>query len=186
MGRKVSGMGLGAALVLLSVVVFGGCPQSGDGGGDTGIEVTIGNVTVTNIPEMVGTSASYKVFIQISTGSDASAGYVAKGGVTIDAKTSGGFFKPDGTAWTADTTAYNVAVVISPLVVTTWEDIVMYGAQNKPFSSAQTFNLNSGFILLNTMAPNSVKAVFDGEGTNPKQPGIICVPESGIDYPGKP
>ncbi|WP_010260403.1 hypothetical protein [Treponema primitia] len=197
MQRKMILPGLGVAITLLSLLFFtacstdGGdcdCDYNGDYNGDdtdddTSFTVTIGQVEITNIPQTVGDNDSFKVFIQLSTGTTAAAGYVAKGAIEIGDETPSGFFDPNDQPWSG-TGKYNVAIVISPRAVTKWQDIAVYGAQNKTFSSGKmSFNLSS-LIKLNVLMPSQVKQLFNGEGvTDPTQKGIICVPESGIDYP---
>ncbi|MDR2739593.1 MAG: hypothetical protein LBB68_07155 [Treponema sp.] len=179
-------MGLGAAIILLSLAVLGGCPLSDE---DTGIMVKIGKVEITNIPKTVGGKESYKVFVRVSTGDNASAGWVAKGAIEIGDTTSSDFVDRENKPWTV-TGTYNVAIVVSPKEVTTWQDIVAYGGLSKDFSSENpSFNL-AHFVNLNVSMPTQVSQLFNGKDIKgnplPNETGIICVPESGIDYPGKP
>jgi hypothetical protein len=177
---KITRMGLGAAMVLLSLAVLGGCSQP-----DDGTKENTEQIQVTNIPPKVGNKDSYKVFVQVSAGATAEAGWVAKGDAVINGKNAVTMDLKDakGKPW-AEQGSFNIAVVISPKAVTTWEDIDVYGGSNLNFSSKiYTFTWGSGFHL-NDIMPTQVEQLFNGKGlTAPDQKGIICVPESGIDYP---
>jgi hypothetical protein len=169
-------MGLGAAIALLSLAVLGGCPQTGDG-----TKENTEQFQVTNIPATVGGKDAYKIFVRVSTGTTGDAGWVAKGeqviggkdSVTMDLKGK------DGNAWT-DQGRFGIAVVISPSAVTKWEDIDVYGNNVNFSSKVHTFKWGSG-VHLNESMKTQVQQLFDGRGLS-GEPGIICNPESGIDY----
>jgi hypothetical protein len=173
-------MGLGAVVVLLSLVVLGGCPQT-----DDGTKENTEQIEVTNIPAKVGSKDSYKIFVQVSTGTSAAAGWTAKGEAVINGKDSVimDLKGVDNKAW-ADQGSFNIAVVLSPSQVDKWEDIDVYGGSSINFSSKiYTFKWGSG-VYLNKLMPSQVEQLFNGKGlTDPDQKGIICIPESGIKYP---
>ncbi|GHV87907.1 hypothetical protein AGMMS50267_02670 [Spirochaetia bacterium] len=186
MCRKMSLVGLGAAIAL-SLVVFAACKEADEDpvgpSGITDIAVTIGKVTIINIPETVGGGASYKVFVQLASGQNAEDGAVALGSKEIGAAGEQGFKDNSGSPWT-EAGRYYVAVVVSPATVTSSNDIAVYAPMmQQDFSSPLlTFDLTT-FLKLNDIMPGKVPQIFNGEGLPADQTGVICVPDSGINYP---
>jgi hypothetical protein len=174
MARRIFRMGLGAALVLFGLAVFGGCPQ------DTGTKENTEQVQVTNIPATIRGKNSYKIFVRVSTGQTAADGWVARGEAVIAGKNSVPMDLKDknGNPW-AEQGSFNLAVVISPQTVYSWEDIDVYGNPASFSSKIHPFSWGSG-VHLNTVMPTQVKQLFNGEGID--DPGIICVEGSGIDF----
>jgi hypothetical protein len=68
--------------------------------------------------------------------------------------------------------------------VDTWRDIDVYAGPRTFSSENQSFEAVKGWHLGNGFMDAQVQQIYDGG--NSGKPGIICVPESGIDYPGKP
>jgi hypothetical protein len=184
MYKKAQHGRLGAALVFASLLVFTSCEHPG---GSAGLPAS--EFEITGIPQKTARGKdSYKIFVQFSKGTSADAGYVAKGEALIEGKDSVvmELKDPEGKTWSGDGT-FNIAIVLSPNTVATWEDIDVYGHMDVAFSSEnRSLAWTEGLIYLNNIPFTSrlVKEIFDGGDSG--KPGIICVPESGIDYPGKP
>jgi hypothetical protein len=184
MHRKTQHSGLGTALVFAGLLVFTACKQPGGNVGDPTSQVEI-----TGIPPQTSKGAdSFKIFVQFSKGTSADAGYVAKGDALIEGADSVimELKNPDGESWSGSGT-FNVAIVLSPATVTNWEDIDVRAGQNVVLSSEtkrfvwtdeQLINLSGSSLSVMT---DRVKQIFNGGSTG--KPGIICVPESGIEYP---
>jgi hypothetical protein len=182
MYRKKQHGRLGAALVLSGLLAFTTCEHYGDSASNPAGQVVISGITKTKKGK-----DPYKIFVQFSEGISAESGYVAKGDALINGKASVTIElkDPSGRPWIGAGT-YNIAIVLSPRAVTVWEDIDVYGGMDKTFSSSNRSFVwaGKGFLYLNGLMSSRVKEIFDGGDTG--KPGIICVPESGIDYPGKP
>ncbi|GHV47088.1 hypothetical protein AGMMS49546_36290 [Spirochaetia bacterium] len=174
MRRKMPFISFVPILALLSLLVLAACELPSNDEGAKNTEA----IRITGIP--VNGDSTYKIFVQLSEGQDASAGYIAKGDALINGKTSVliPLFDKNGDPWSG-TGWQNMAMVISPRVVTRWQDIDAYGYQKNFSSQIQTFEWAKEFLHLNTDMPNQVQEIFSG-GSG--KPGIICVKESGIDY----
>jgi hypothetical protein len=178
MYRKIRHNGPGAALVLAGLLVFAACEQPESD--------PTGQIEITGIPSIVDNGkGSYKVFVQLSKGTNAEDGYVAKGDALIDGQNSVIMALKDdkNKPWSGAGTFY-IAVVLSPEAVDTWEDIDVYANQIVFSSTNQSFVWKKNLMYLNTYSPDRVKQIYDGGDSG--KPGIICAPESGINYPGKP
>jgi hypothetical protein len=188
MYRKIWHSGFGAAFVLVGLMVFTACKLPSNSPGDP-----TGQIRITGIPATAKGKASYKVFVQLSTGVSATFGYVAKGDALINEKDSVvmALYDGDGKPWSGSG-IINMAIVLSPAKVDTWKDIDVYAGQTTFSSEVQSFawaakdmlhlgvELSPGKFLME----EQVKQIFDGGDSD--KPGIICVPESGIEYPQKP
>ncbi|GHV54556.1 hypothetical protein AGMMS49579_15370 [Spirochaetia bacterium] len=121
-------------------------------------------VQITNIPREVKSGAqAYKIFIMLSTGASAKAGYVAKGEALINGATSAviNLKKPDGRPWIG-TGLFNIAIVISPKEVSTSKDIDVHGGEKIFSSKIQHIAWAPGLINLHDIAPAQVGEIFDG------------------------
>jgi hypothetical protein len=174
MRSKIVFMGLGAALVL---VVFAACEGPGDNTKKNAGEDTE-QIQITGIPQTVGNNASYKIFVTLAKSQNAEDGYLAKGVALIEGKTSVAvdLEDPDGMPWSGTGSKY-LAVVISPKTVATWEDIDMWGGTIVLSSKIQSLPKDKwGFQLSGStydFMQTRVKQIFNGEGTDPFQPGMI-------------
>ncbi|GHT71669.1 hypothetical protein FACS1894110_25100 [Spirochaetia bacterium] len=153
MRRKITPLWFGTA-VFLNMAVFTA----------PGVADDAGQVQITNIPREVKNGAqAYKIFIMLSTGTSAKAGYVAKGDalvngeplVTVDLK------KPDGKPWVG-TGMFNIAIVISPKEVSTSDDIEVHGGEKIFSSKIQHIAWAPGLINLHDLVPAQVGEIFDG------------------------
>jgi hypothetical protein len=162
--RKTINNILVLAVSLLCLLVLGACPPEA-----TPAELAK-EVKVINIPPTVGKNnkQSFKVYVQLSAGMDASAGYVAKGEaklsspgttteVTIKLK------DPDGNAWTGSDFS-NVCVLISPETVDNIDDI---DAKPKAsVTSSKTLILDWDDLweedTINTLDPYSLAKLYNG------------------------
>jgi hypothetical protein len=188
MDRKIVRSVFGAALVLAALWAFAACKQP-----DSAEENLAGQIRITGIPATVKGKASYKVFVQLSKGISISAGYVAKGDALINGKDSVAMVLYDskGAPWLGSG-RINMAIVISPAKVDTWKDIDVYGGPTTFASENQSFAWGAkGLLHLGVeSSPGKffmeaqVKQLFDGGSSS--APGIICVSDSGIEYPQKP
>jgi hypothetical protein len=158
-------MGLGAAIALVSLMVFGGCP-SDNGGTKENTE----QIEVTGIPAQVGSKASYKIFVQLTDGPTADANRLAVGDAVIDGNSAiMDLYTPDShLPWSGTGTIY-FAIVISPQVVKTWEDIKAYGNVKNFSSKTMSFTWGSGLVPIDE---TQLRQLFNGEGLT-NQPGII-------------
>jgi hypothetical protein len=188
MYRKTALNRCGAALALAGMLVFAACEQP-----DGAEEKLAGQIRITGIPATVKGKTSYKVFVQLSTGMTISSGYVAKGDALINGKDSVSVVLKDnsGKPWLGSG-KINMAMVISPAKVDTWKDIDVYAgptsfsSENQSFAWAAKGSLHLGAELSpgKFFMEAQVKQLFDGG--SPGKSGIICVPDSGIEYPQKP
>jgi hypothetical protein len=178
MERKTQRSGFGV-LVLAGLLIFAACKQPGD---DT--RSPTGQIEITGIDLKVKGKDSYKIFVQFSEGTNANAGYVAKGDAEINGKTSVtiDLYGSDDKPWNG-TGTFSMAMTLSPATVTSENDIDVWGnmdvplsAENKSFKWAKGFHVNDWDI-------SRVKQIYDGGDSG--KPGIICVEKSGIIYPGK-
>jgi hypothetical protein len=176
------------AFVIAGLAVFTACKLPSDSSGDPA-----GQISITGIPATVKGKTPYKVFVQLSKGISATSGYVAKGDALINGKNSVAVVLRDGEGkpWIGSGNI-NMAIVLSPAKVETWKDIDVYAGQTTFSSEVQGFAWAAkGMLHLGVeSSPGKffmeaqVKQIFNGG--NSGKPGIICVPESGIEYPPKP
>jgi hypothetical protein len=162
MRKKTALTGFGATIVLLTLVVFAafGEPNDGTAGAVTNTE----QIQITHIPDEVKPGVpAYKIYIQLSTGVNAKAGYVAKGEALINGETSViiDLHKPDGEPW-SDTGNFNFAIVISPKAVGTSKDILVHGGEKKFELKTQHIAWAPGLINLHDIVPAQVEEIFDG------------------------
>jgi hypothetical protein len=193
-------------LFMVSLVVLAACEMpggkiEGSGGKTEAIRITgipasftTNNNNSTDPPSYSssGPHVSYKIFVQISTGTTAAGGNVAEGAGLISGQDSVimDLYYPEGNPlagqpW-AGTGNYNMAVIISPAAVTGWQDIAVHAYIKKFSSQIQALDWGTSFIDLNTYLPIQVKEIYDGNGAvdgdgNPLN-GVICAPGSGITY----
>jgi hypothetical protein len=129
--RKTITNFLALAVSLLCLFVLGACPPEADSGGDdSSLSKNTEAVEVKNIPSTVNEKPTYKVYVQLSAGMNAAAGYVAKGEALIkDATRIGDTYTvtitelkdPNGSAWKGSNFG-NVCVLIVPETVNSKED----------------------------------------------------------------
>ncbi|GHT57182.1 hypothetical protein FACS1894109_08520 [Spirochaetia bacterium] len=161
MRRKLLLVSLGAVLVFLNLAVFTVFGEPIDGINDS--EGKNEQVQINNIPGDIKTGVpAYKIYIQLSTGMTAKAGYAAKGEALINGKTSViiDLKKPDGQPW-SDMGNFNFAITISPKEVSTAKDILVHGGE-KHFSSQNPQIAWTGLINLHEIVPAQVEEIFEG------------------------
>jgi hypothetical protein len=154
--------GLGAAMIFLNLVVFVpfGEPDDGAHGSMENAE----QVRISNIPgEVKNGVPAYKIYLQLSTGVTAKAGYAAKGEALINGETSVtiDLKKPDGQPW-IDTGIFNFAIVISPKEVRTSKDISVHGGERIFSSKTHGIAWAPGLINLYDIVPVQVEEIFEG------------------------
>jgi hypothetical protein len=162
MRRKISLAGFGVAMAVLNLMVFA-APGAADDGIDGAME-NAEQVQISNIPaEVTSGVPAYKIYIQLSTGVTAKAGYVAKGEALIKGKTSLiiDLKRPDGKPW-SDTGNFNFAIVISPKEVRTSKDILVHGGEKHFASKIQHIAWAPGLINLHEIVPAQVEEIFEG------------------------
>ncbi|GHT77138.1 hypothetical protein FACS1894130_00520 [Spirochaetia bacterium] len=151
-----------AAMVFLNMVVFV-APGATDGNAHGSVENTV-QAQITNIPgEVKNGGQTYKIFIMLSTGTSAKAGYVAKGEALINGENSVivDLTKPDGQSWSG-TGRFNIAIVISPKEVSTSKDIDVHGGEKHFSSKIQHIAWTPGLVNLHDIVPAQVEELFDG------------------------
>jgi hypothetical protein len=163
--------GVGILIILTSFLVFTACDQPESGEPTETIEVTGIPPTITN------SQASFKIFTQISKGMDTSEGYVAKGEKLINGATTVrmDLYDPDGQPWKGEG-PFNVAVVISPAVVTNADDVIVHVAQPSFSSQVHSLSWNGMMELKN----NPIIARVSGDPDQQIQDvfeGIVCASE---------
>jgi hypothetical protein len=163
MRRKMFLAGLGVAMAFLTLAVFAAFGEPGDGANGS-VETAEQAVLITNIPANARNGApAYKIYIQLSTGASAKAGYVAKGealihgetSVTIDLK------NPDGQPW-IDTGRFNFAIVISPREVRSSQDVDVHGGKERFSPTIKHIAWAPGLINLHNIVPAQVEEIFEG------------------------
>jgi hypothetical protein len=130
--RKTITKSLVPVISLLCLFILAACPPDAGNGTESSGEETE-QVTITNIPATVGVGgkSTYKVYIQLSEGMTAKAGYVAKGEILISAGESSSGEKyevtipdlkdPSGNDW-AGSDFSSVCVLIVPKAVNNIND----------------------------------------------------------------
>jgi hypothetical protein len=149
-------------LVFLNLAVFTAFGEPVDGVNGSGEKIE--QVQINNIPGEVKTGIpAYKIYIQLSTGMTAKAGYVAKGEARINGKTSViiDLKKPDGQPW-SDTGNFNFAITISPKEVGTAKDILVHGGEKHFSSKTLQIAWAPGLINLHEIVPAQVEEIFEG------------------------
>jgi hypothetical protein len=149
--RKTITNFLALAGSLLCLFILGACPpDAGSGGDDTNSSENTEAVVVKNIPPKVNGKDTYKVYVQLSTGMSAAAGYVAKGEALISntqaTQESGNTYTvtitelkdPDGNPWKGSNNK-SVNVVIRPQMVAGIDDM---DAKGNMKSSSKTLVLD--------------------------------------------
>jgi hypothetical protein len=153
---------LGTVVVFVNLAVF-----VLRGAADDGINGAVENteqVQISNIPaEFKNGVPAYKIFIQLSTGVTAKAGYVAKGEALLNGETSViiDLKKPDGRPW-SETGNFNFAIVISPREVRTSKDILVHGGEKRFSAKTPHIAWAPGLINLHDIVPAQVEEIFDG------------------------
>ncbi|GHV32625.1 hypothetical protein AGMMS4952_23330 [Spirochaetia bacterium] len=167
MWRKMPRAGLGAVMVFLNLAGFAAIGAADDGAAENAEQVQISNIPA----EVTSGVTAYKIYIQLSTGVTAKAGYVAKGEALIKGETSViiDLKKPDGQPWN-DTGFFNFAIVISPETAGTSKDILVHGGEKYFSSKIQHIAWAPGLINLHDILPAQVDEIFDG----------IIMPDTGI------
>ncbi|MDR1587211.1 MAG: hypothetical protein LBS57_07140 [Treponema sp.] len=162
-------------MILTSLLVFAACEQP-----IPEVEEVTRQIQVSGIPEKVnantGTAAPFKIFTQISEGTGIEAGYVAKGEVLIDGRKTVvmDLFDPWGQSW-AEEGSYNIAVVISPAVVTSAADIAVHAAMPKLSSRVEGFVWGDMLDLRVLSMTRQIQDVYEG---------IVCaLEETDISHP---
>jgi hypothetical protein len=147
--RKTITKTLALAVSLLCLLALAACPP------DTSPTEDTETVVVTNIPKKVNGNDTYKVYVQLSEGMSAAAGYVAKGEALISqAQTTGDTYTvtitelkdPAGTPWKGSNNK-SVNIIIRPSKVDSIDDIMSKGNLK---SSSKTLNLNWDNLILVT------------------------------------
>jgi hypothetical protein len=147
--RKTITNFLVSAVSLLCLFILGACPPEADSPENTEA------VVVKNIPSMVNGKPTYKVYVQLSTGMSAAAGYVAKGEALIEgAPTENNTYTvtitelkdPDGNLWKGSNNK-SANVVIRPQEVSGIADME---ARGNLVSSSKilTLDCEKGLYLL--------------------------------------
>ncbi|GHV90026.1 hypothetical protein AGMMS50268_05290 [Spirochaetia bacterium] len=172
MNKRMSLIGLGVVMAFLSLAVFTACKE------DDSITIPTSQIQITGIPATVLSRPSYKIYVQLSAGMDASAGYVAKGEARINGATSVTMDLKNSAGQLCSVTGpINMAVVISPETVHAWNSsspqIEVYANQKILSANPQSFVWGSagGFVHLNEIMLEQVHQIFDGATSG--KPGIV-------------
>ncbi|MDR2501236.1 MAG: hypothetical protein LBD37_09210 [Treponema sp.] len=126
-------------------------------------------ITITNIPATTARTgktgaASFKIYVQLSSGADQSAGFVAQGQAKIDGKTSVSMDLKDttGTSW-AKQGAFNMAVTISPATTSSYEDILVKASQSTAFNTKKpSFAWDSLLDLWAMNRTDDIQGIYNG------------------------
>jgi hypothetical protein len=175
--RKTITNSLVPVIPLLCLFILAACPP--DAGSDTESSNTE-TVTITNIPDKVGENNKkpFKVYIQFSTGMDASAGYIAKGEAKLSSEgatevTITNLKDASGNTWT-DSGKFNVCVLIVPEYVDTIDDID--AKPQRSIQSSQNLALNWDNLLSESMInfsdPYSLAKLYNGIIVDSNDPDI--------------
>ncbi|MDR2133900.1 MAG: hypothetical protein LBP27_02240 [Treponema sp.] len=136
-------------------------------------------IEVRDIPEKIDGRTPYKIFVQISKGTDIEAGYVAKGEVLIDGRDRVvmDVFDPYGQSWAGEG-PYNIAVVISPQTVAARADIAVHAAMPKLSSRIQSLTWTRGMMDLGELGmKKQLQDLFEG---------IVCaLKERDVTHPAR-
>ncbi len=148
MRRKMLFAGLGVLALTLILVSCPGEPPPGESSKTKSVQIT-------NIPQLAkdGVAVSYKLYVQISQGMDASAGHVAEGEGLINGQSSLtlDLFEPkdpespdaDRVPWSGTGSGYNIAVTVSPENVENYNAILVHASMNPLSNEVQSYNWNT-------------------------------------------
>jgi hypothetical protein len=180
MYRKITITKLGTIMTFIGILILAACDSS-----DPPPPVVVKTITITDIPTTVtgsgGTAPTYKIYVQLSAGQTAAAGYIAKGAAT----TTGGnatitLEYPNGPKEASGSVP--TAMTICPKTAADYTAIEVHAGM-KNFNSEDTqFSWNSlkdiGTMLPGVAGETRKKEIFDGNdghdgGPNDKIPGII-------------
>jgi hypothetical protein len=178
--RKTITKSLVLAVSILCLLVLGACPPDAGGGTESSGEETK-QVTITNIPATVGNGNKkpFKVYIQFSTGMDASAGYVAKGEAKLSSEeatevTITNLKNASGNTW-ADSGKFNVCVLIAPESVDSIDDIDAKPKLSVQFSQNLALNWKNDLLsegMINFRDKYSLAKLYNGIIVDSNDPDI--------------
>ncbi|MDR0567697.1 MAG: hypothetical protein LBG87_00625 [Spirochaetaceae bacterium] len=170
---------LGTRGALLLLCLLAGCnhPDAPDG--------KTSGITVTNVPAVIGRgsdkdAASYKIYVQISSGTDQSAGYAAKGEAAINGKSAVTITElkaQNGNLWSGSG-SYNLAITVSPQSVSAKEDILVKAVSSAKLGAdaVVSFDWNSALDLWGLGMTENINALYEG----------VVLPDPEIGNPSSP
>jgi hypothetical protein len=183
---------LALVVSLLCLFILGACPPDAGSGGDDAQDGEIGQVTITNIPQTVGTNgpASFKIYIQLSTSTKEKDPHaaVSSGRINGNSSVTLNLYKEQNMQELCTVSEkYYVAVTISPENAPSVNAIEARILGISPVSTSKIKSIDWG-SLTPIPIPDKVKAIYElvikvddeintSEKSHPNRPpcwGLAC------------
>lgn len=122
-------------------------------------------IEISNIPPTIGDKASYKIYVQLSSGMTASAGYIAKGEAKIEGRLSlviETLYDPEGNVWSGKG-SNNIAITICPQNVSSYNDIQVHATMPTLAKETEGFDWEKMIDLWKMPGMSSnIEALYEG------------------------